>query len=182
MLQNRMPKETLEELRTRVRKPKVTDRSPEEEAATKVYADKDGRFGVPAKMLHSCVVEAGRRVKNGKSQISTAETTTVPSFLTIREFFLPFTNGAKWVVDEQRGCNPKDGVAVCLVRPRFDEWEFDVTLDVDETTISEATVRQLFNVAGSMCGLGDYRPNKKGPYGRFTVTKWEVVNGKSAGA
>ena len=28
--------------------------------------------------------------------------------------------------------------------------------------------------AGKKRGLGDYRPARKGPFGRFVVTKWEA--------
>jgi len=39
---------------------------------------------------------------------------------------------------------------------------------------NEKTVRMLVNDAGKKIGLGDYRPQRKGPFGRFSVVGWEV--------
>jgi hypothetical protein len=34
-------------------------------------------------------------------------------------------------------------------------------------------VRVIVNDAGSRVGLLDFRPEKKGPFGRFSVIKWD---------
>ena len=34
-------------------------------------------------------------------------------------------------------------------------------------------LRQVVDDAGSRCGLLDFRPEKKGPFGRFMVTSWQ---------
>jgi hypothetical protein len=36
-------------------------------------------------------------------------------------------------------------------------------------------VRAVVDDAGKKIGLGDYRPQRKGPFGRFVVRKWEIV-------
>lgn len=38
--------------------------------------------------------------------------------------------------------------------------------------LDAAIVRELFDIAGSKIGLGDFRPDRRGPFGRFTVTMW----------
>lgn len=177
MLMNPMTDEMLESLRTRVRLPVRTDITRQEEAERKIYRE-DGKIGIPSQNLFSCLVEAGRRVQVEKRRnISTAESTTLPSFLSIREFFLPLSDGnggePKWVVDARRGRNPADGVAVCIVRPRFDLWGFRFTIEVDESQISPEKVRRLIEIAGSAIGLGDFRPGCKGQFGRFRIVKWE---------
>lgn len=60
-------------------------------------------------------------------------------------------------------------------RPRLDEWSTAFTLDVDGDMFSEKLVRLLVDDAGKKCGLGDYRPNRKGPFGKFVVTSWETI-------
>jgi hypothetical protein len=40
---------------------------------------------------------------------------------------------------------------------------------------SEKIVRQLVDDAGQRIGLGDYRPARKGPFGRFKVVHWEQL-------
>ena len=103
LLMNPMDEATLDSLITGVRLPKVKDRPFEEMAEEKIYRGDDGTIGIPAVNLFACLVEAGRRVKLGKTQISTKESTILPSFLTIEEFFLPFIDDPEWVVDKRRG-------------------------------------------------------------------------------
>lgn len=169
-LMNPATDELLEELRTGVRAPRVRDLPPEKEAEKKLIKQ-DGKIGIPAQYLYSCLIEAGRYNKLGKKQISTKDSSLIPSFLWIKELFFPFS-GADWKVDMRRGRLP-DGTAVCIVRPRFDRWEFSATLIVDEKQISEENVRNLLNDAGSKIGLGDFRPSCKGPFGRFRIIKWK---------
>ena len=38
--------------------------------------------------------------------------------------------------------------------------------------LDAAIGRELFDIAGSKIGRGDFRPDRRGPFGRFTVTMW----------
>lgn len=57
------------------------------------------------------------------------------------------------------------------VRPRFDDWSLKGTLEVSEPAITRDVLVQLFEIAGSRSGIGDWRPSakKSGPFGRFTA-------------
>jgi hypothetical protein len=39
---------------------------------------------------------------------------------------------------------------------------------------SPALIRAVIDDAGKKIGLGDYRPSRKGPFGRFVVKTWTV--------
>lgn len=182
LMMDKMSDETLEGLATGVRPPEVKDKPAEEKAAAKIYRDDDGTIALPAEMLMGALVFAGQKVKNGKKQISTAKTTTLFELLTLQNVSLPLHNGqadAKgdlpWIVDKRKGIGnqAKTPTAVCIIRPKFPHWEFDCEIMYDEKRVNGDVVRQLFNTAGSSEGLGSFRPNKKGPFGRFEVTKWE---------
>jgi hypothetical protein len=188
---DRMSDETLEGLATGVRAPEQKDRPAEEKAAGKIYRDDGGKIALPAEMLTGALVFAGQKVKNGKKQISTAKSTTLFELLQVNNVWLPLTNGAvdpasvvgnvaksgdlPWVVDKRKGMGyqGKTPTAVCVIRPKFPHWEFDCEIEYDEKRVKKETIQQLFDVAGSSEGLGSFRPNKKGPFGRFRVTKWE---------
>lgn len=144
-------------------------------AESKIIKSEDGKIGIPSMYLFSCMVEAGRQVKlDGKRSISTKDSSLLPSFLTIDEFFLPFTDQeAKWVTDKRRGKLPKDGTAVCIVRPRFDKWGFSAIFNVDEKGCAEDKVKDLVTRAGNSVGLGDFRPACRGPFGRFKIVDWK---------
>jgi hypothetical protein len=174
-LMNPATDELLDQLRGRVRPVKDKNRPVEEEAAEKLCTDADGHVGVSSINLFSSMIIAGRRVKNGKTQVSTASTTTLPGLLTIEQFFLPFKGDPKWVVDKRRGVNPKGGEMVCLIRPRFDAWSFDLSFLIDETEINADTVREVLRISGKFVGLGDFRPAKRGPFGRFRIASWESL-------
>lgn len=60
-------------------------------------------------------------------------------------------------------------------RPRVDEWRCTFTVDVDTSMFPPNLIRSVIDDAGKKIGLGDYRPARKGPFGRFVVVKWEVV-------
>ena len=180
LMMDKMSDETLEGLATGVRPPEVKDKPAVEKAAVKIYRDDNGRIALPAEMLVGALVFAGQKVKNGRKQISTAKTTMLFELLQLNNVFLPLTNGQPaaedlpWVVDKRKGIGnqARTPTAVCIIRPKFLHWEFDCEIEYNEDSVNGEVVRQLFNVAGSSEGLGSFRPNKKGPFGRFKVTEW----------
>lgn len=59
------------------------------------------------------------------------------------------------------------------VRPIFDAWGVSGELDVLDPAITEPVLKQMFEIAGNLAGLGDWRPSapkKPGPYGMFTAS------------
>lgn len=177
LLMDAMSEETVEDvLIRRKRSPVQTDLTREERCEPKFYRDPENpeAFGIPAENFMAALREAGRKVKVGKSQVSTAKTTTLYSFLSVRENFLRLTQ-QKWVPDVRRG-RMDDGTTVGITRPKFPTWGFKVTLEVDltEEGITENTIRELIRIAGNQIGLGAFRPQKNGPFGRFRITKWDA--------
>lgn len=177
LLMNRMTEDQVLALRTK-RKPaksKTTEETPREEAARKMYVDADKAPYVPTENLMSCLIGAGTYVRlDGKRQMSTSKSSIVPGFLGLHESHLPLTP-SEWEVDIRPGRNPNGGEAVCLVRPRFDRWGFTVTALLDTHQVGESLCRELFDVALSRVGLGDFRPARKGTFGRAVITGWEVL-------
>lgn len=160
----------------------VKDRPLEAKAQEKIYLDKEGRIGLPADMLLSALVGAGRNVKVGKSQISTATSTKLFDYFQMESPFLLLTNGrdgesAEWVPDRRRGVSnqSKSPTAVAIVRPIFDEWGFEAIITYDDGKNGRDTIQKLFTEAGSTQGIGSFRPNRKGRYGMFRVIEWHEV-------
>lgn len=74
-------------------------------------------------------------------------------------------------------CVEIEGISPLLRhRPRLDKWKAAFGLLYDETLMKPEQVRRIVDDCGSRVGLLDFRPERKGPFGRFMVTKWE--NGK----
>lgn len=54
-------------------------------------------------------------------------------------------------------------------RPMLNDWSLVVEITFDEKMVEKAQIVAAANNAGSYIGLGDYRPAKGGPFGRFNV-------------
>lgn len=62
-----------------------------------------------------------------------------------------------------------------LRRPMLSEWELEFNIVFDESDIPAEVLRNALDWAGRFSGIGDWRPNKGGRYGKFMVTKFEVI-------
>jgi hypothetical protein len=159
-----------------------------EAAESRLYRTNDGWLYVPSKCLMACLIGAGQYIRlDGKRQVSTAKSSTLPGILSIHDHYLrlykPGTDETPtWEVDVQQGRNPNGGEAVALVRPRIDEWEMRTTIEADVSQLSMRLIRELFDIAGKRMGLLDFRPQKKGTYGQFNINRWAVVSGGKVGA
>ncbi|BBE51188.1 hypothetical protein OYT1_ch1642 [Ferriphaselus amnicola] len=147
---------------------------PREQAEPKLYLDANSKPCIPSPNLMRAIVDAGTFIKSGKSKLSTQRTSLVPAGISIVEPELPITP-SKWEVDSRSVVIPATGGRVMAHRPRFDEWRLSLTLDVDTDMFDEGVARQLVDLAGQRIGLGDFRPARRGPFGRFRVDSWKKI-------
>lgn len=63
---------------------------------------------------------------------------------------------------------------VARTRPVFNEWQANVTLQIEDSVVNVRQVDDWFQIAGTQIGLGDWRPQ----HGRFTA---ERLNGNNTG-
>lgn len=61
------------------------------------------------------------------------------------------------------------GTADIRYRPEFPEWRSIVSIKFNASVISAEQIANLLNNAGFGVGLGEWRPEKNGSYGRFHV-------------
>ncbi len=76
----------------------------------------------------------------------------------------------KYEVDVRR-CVVQGRSAIIRGRPRLDEWAAYVTFQVDDARISLDHMTSIFEIAGSSIGIGNWRPQKGGIFGRFAVER-----------
>jgi hypothetical protein len=62
-----------------------------------------------------------------------------------------------------------EGTADIRYRPEFKQWKMPVTLKFNAAVISVEQIANLLNTAGFGVGIGEWRPEKNGSYGRFHV-------------
>lgn len=145
--------------------------SPRERAAERVYVDSSGRPVLPGPNVYRAIIDAGRFHKAGKEKLTTSKSSLVPAGLWLKELEIPIIDGT-WEVDVRTVVIPATGGRIIAYRPRFDKWSLSFTLDVDDKMFSSSIVRNLVDDAGQKIGVGDFRPARKGPFGRFKVTSW----------
>lgn len=143
-----------------------------EQAGKRLYLGEDGKIGIPQPNVLRMLVDAGKFFKNGRTKITTQASSLITSCVDVGGFFLPIDH-AGWKVDTRPVRIPATGGRILCHRPMFEVWAlpFDVELDTEE--ISENLLREIVDKAGRAIGLGDFRPDRKGPFGKFVVDRWE---------
>jgi hypothetical protein len=132
------------------------------------YRNETGDLCVPGINLQRCLVAAAAFSKGkGRSNL----TTIVAACVLVSP--VNVTLGTKtYEIDVRPVVIPATKGRVLGYRPRLDQWSLTFTLEYDETLLSEPQIRKVVDDAGSRVGLLDFRPAKKGPFGRFIVTSW----------
>lgn len=75
-------------------------------------------------------------------------------------------------------CSPKGikgGMGVLRAFPHFESWKGSIKVMVLDDTITKEVFEKVVGEAGNFVGIGQFRPEKGGYYGRFSVTsvEWE---------
>lgn len=184
LLMNPMSEETLHALALGQKvaaKPK--DRNEDDICADKIYRTAEGVMCLPQTWLWGALSHAGRQIGygDGKAKVSTADSTKLPEFLTFTALEYPFLNANKkgdvpWKPDIKRGVNTTTEGATGIIRPLIAPgWETVVEVEFHAGRMPLDTLMELFTKAGEIAGLGDYRPQKKGPFGTFQVIGIEMA-------
>lgn len=149
--------------------------TPREQAEKKLYYGADEKtLMIPSPNILRSFYDGGAFHKIGKKQITTKKESLLCSCLFITASEIALCSKEGWRVDTRAVVIPSTGGRVMVHRPIFDDWALDIELQMDERIINEKLVRQIVDDAGSRIGLGDFRPARKGPYGRYVVTRWEI--------
>ncbi len=156
--------------------------TPLEQASLKLYTNAKGLPVIPSPNLLRSIYDGGKFFKAGKKQITTKEESLLCAAIAIHQAEIPITHKEPWRVDTRPIVNPATKGRRLTHRPLFDDWELSFDLWLDEKIIGEKLFREVFDAAGNRIGLGDFRPARKGPFGRYVVTGWEAVKELEAAA
>lgn len=78
-----------------------------------------------------------------------------------------------YVIDARRVSIQK--ASIIRRRPKFDEWSCTFTVEYDSAMVPDPKIIvDIVQDAGNRIGVGDYRPAKNGPFGRFRVREYAV--------
>jgi len=153
--------------------------TPREVAAKHVYKNKKGQFYFPSAAITRLLREAAasHKIKGSRKSLKFV----VPSAVFNVGDEVVITNGdgktpvPDFEVDSRPVTIPATKGRIMRHRARWDCWSATFEVDVDDEVLDSKLVHELLVEGGKRIGIGDYRPEKGGPFGRFQVTKSEVI-------
>jgi hypothetical protein len=155
----------------RKKQPKVA-RDPESEADAAMHKMEDGSPGFPMLAFKAALISAAHKDLG------------IEKTLVKKSLFLPSAYYEKGLIGQLEGSEPvirEDIVRIgqnqtdLRYRPEFDQWRVNVIVQIDSDLLNEQDVINLVNRAGFSVGIGEWRPEKGGEYGRFEFDTSEVM-------
>jgi hypothetical protein len=148
--------------------------SPErKDVFVKAYSDADGKLYQPAVMIHRAMIRAASSYKmpgGGRKAI----TPLIAGAIAFEPEAIPHLN-QNWVVDSRTVVVPATKGRINRHRPRLDKWELRFEMKLMDDRLQPGMVQRILEDAGRLVGIGDYRPEKTGPYGRFRVAEFKSL-------
>ena len=127
-----------------------------------LYMDKEGPI-VPGVMIEAAIRSGAKKTREGKDVQS--------AVFSDRDFKLEY-EGPRTADELFADDNFRDGTLVTIqrakilrTRPRFNEWTTEVTLQFEDSVVTQKKLTEWLTIAGQQCGIGDWRPR----FGRFSV-------------
>jgi hypothetical protein len=149
--------------------------TPREIAESALYLDEKGRPCIPQPNLLRCIVDGGSYHKAGKKQITTKQESLLYACCDVEGVSIPIKHKQPWSVDTRPIVNPSTKGRVLRHRPKFHDWELTFEVRLNAEIIGVNLLRKIIDDSGVKAGLGDYRPNRKGPFGKFVVVHWQEL-------
>ena len=136
----------------------------------------DGQPCIPVGALRSCIETAARKSKEGPL---------------VREGLLVTSTAFAWDAERYGDGSDLDDLAkkcefttpvviqrsrILRTRAKFDPpWSIEAVIEVDDDLIDQGRLGTWLDLAGRRMGLGDWRPEKSGIHGRFSVEGIEAI-------
>jgi hypothetical protein len=136
------------------------------------YRNTDGQCYIPSEHFRQSIINAGSFIKSKVGVRSKSMTTIVAALFIITPEEILISNYDS--IDKRSAVNRNVKARVITVRPKWKCWKCEFTLECDEDTITMQTIEQLFSYAGKYIGIGSYRPEKRGLFGRFKVVSIDL--------
>lgn len=129
---------------------------------------KDGKIAIPSYVMQANLIKGCKSLKKGKSA-GAGLIVENDATLIFPDQSLPIESIYEKEEYQFYMSVVMRGIRIMRMRPIFPEWgaEFDISFYDD--LFKQSELDQVLRVAGDMIGLGDWRPEKYGKYGRYEV-------------
>lgn len=149
---------------------------PEKKAAFHSYIDQDGNYYIPSEHFKQCFVKGGAFVKGKVGNTTKSMKNIVAGMWRILEERISFRKFDE--VDIRSAVNRNIKARIITHRPKWMQWEAEFTLSIDDDTknrVTDETVRAIIEYGGRYLGVGSYRPEHTGEYGRFEIAELTLL-------
>jgi hypothetical protein len=144
-----------------------TEEQLQEIAERAIYRNGSGLY-LPRRAIKKCLLDGSDKANLKVGRIKLSKFLEATLFIEERE---PLFNVKAPDAYEQFVMRRKDGNCIIKRRPLLNAgWLLAFTIAVDSARDSEQ-IKEALETGGTLIGLGNGRPE----YGRFIVTKWEVI-------
>jgi hypothetical protein len=143
--------------------------TPEEEAQSGLYMVGEG-LGFIASAFRKAIVVAAKGRRVGRMGLPGIVQSAV--FETVEHVTLVDPDTGKQLTEYEidiRGARPPGQGMVRRARPLIPKWQCDIDFEYDEELVTPEIIGDLLKAAGMRVGVGNFRPEKAGRFGRFEV-------------
>jgi hypothetical protein len=137
-----------------------------------LYRLPDGTIYQPSIHLISTMKKAGAKYQIPGQGKLTYKNLIGSGAVIISPDAIPHRN-QQYEIDVRPVVVPATRGRVARKRPVFKTWALKFTIEYDADEISAITIKEILEYAGNRVGIGDFRPEKGGPFGRFMVTNFK---------
>jgi hypothetical protein len=134
------------------------------------FDEETKKFFIPAEQLMGALIGAGclRKGKVGNAKKSMKNIVSAMFQVSPEKIFL--ANG--FAIDKRSAVNRNIKARVIVIRPRWENWDAEFELLVDNDTITNETIKGITEDAGNYIGIGSFRPSSGGRFGRFKILEF----------
>jgi hypothetical protein len=140
-----------------------------QEAELALYKNPDGIIYEPAEHLEKSIQNAAKSFKIAGKRGATYSK-LVGATLEIYPDAIPHKIQA-YEIDARSVVVQR--ARIMRYRPRFDAWELEFTIRLLDEQLPISVIKEILDQAGLYVGIGDYRPQRGGKFGKFTVTEFK---------
>jgi len=133
----------------------------------------NGVFFLPGEHIRGALINAGAMVKSKVGNARKSMKNIVAGMFFVFPEKLPLPQN--YVIDKRSAVNKNIKGRVISIRPKWEEWKTQFELHVDNDTITKETVKEIIENAGQYIGVGSFRPQCNGMFGRFKITQFKKL-------
>ena len=144
------------------------------ECQTSLWLDESGAPTIPEAALRAVIETGARKLKQGPQVREGLIVEKVEVF--------DYDRGALGTTSDELGKRAQFTTGVVVqrnrllrTRARFPEWACTFTVEMDDELGDRSQLEAWLDIGGRRIGLGDWRPEKSGRYGRFEVEFIEAI-------